>query len=132
MCVTDITATPTDTPTVTPTDTATGTPTDTPTVTPTGTATATATPVPQGGPCMDQGQCATGLFCVDDVCCDEPCAGPDEICNLQGSVGTCTQPVAPAPTTSRTGLLIAVGILAGIAALALWRRRELSHYLWSL
>ena len=90
MCVTDITATPTDTPTVTPTgtatatptdtptvtptDTATGTPTDTPTVTPTGTATATATPVPQGGPCMHQGQCATGLFCVDDVCCDEPCA----------------------------------------------------------
>ena len=58
--------------------------------------------------------------------------GPEQLCNLQGSVGTCTDVAAPAPTTSRTGLLIGLGMLAAIAAVALWRRRELKHYLWSI
>ena len=56
-------------------------------------------------------------------------------CTLQGSAGTCTDVAdiaAPTPTTSRTGLLIGLGILAVIAAVALWRRRELKHYLWSV
>ena len=75
--------------------------------------------------------CQSG-HCVDGVCCNDPCTGLNEICNLLGSVGTCTEIAAPAPTTSRTGLLIALGILAAIAALALWRQRELKHYLWSL
>ena len=127
------TATPTDTPTATPTDTPTDTPTATPTDTPTATPTATPTntPRPDGAPCSDDDQCAS-VICVDDVCCDEPCTAPDQICNLAGSVGTCTNLAAPAPTTSRTGLLIGLGILAAIAALALWRRRELKHYLWSV
>ena len=75
--------------------------------------------------------CVSGN-CVDDVCCDTECNEPDQICNLAGSVGTCTDITAPAPTTSRTGLLIGLGLLAAIAALALWRRRELKHYLWSV
>ena len=68
-------------------------------------------------------------FCVDDVCCDTDCSEPDQLCNLAGSVGTCTDVAAPAPTTSRTALLIGLGVLAAIAALALWRKRELKHYL---
>ena len=68
-------------------------------------------------------------FCVDDVCCDTDCSEPDQLCNLADSVGTCTDVAAPAPTTSRTVLLIGLGVLAAIAALALWRRRELKHYL---
>ena len=85
----------------------TATPTDTPTVTPTD------TPVPAGGLCTQSSQCDTCSFCLNDVCTQ--CAGN-----------------APAPTTSRSGLLIGLGILAAIAAVALWRRRELKHYLWSL
>ena len=124
-------------PSATPTSTATSTPppTSTPTATATITATATATPTntpfPDGAPCTSDGQCASNI-CTDDVCCNEPCAGPDQICNLQGSVGTCTDVAAPAPTTSRTGLLIGLGLLVVIAAVALWRRRELKHYLWSV
>ncbi len=38
---------------------------------------------------------------------------------------------APAPATSRSDLLLGLGILAAIAAVALWRR-ELKHYLWSV
>ena len=127
------TATPTSTATITPTDTPTQTPTDTATATPTDTATATPTntPLQNGAPCTNPMDCQSG-HCVDGVCCNDPCTGLNEICNLQGSAGTCTEIAAPAPTTSRTGLLIALGILAAIAALALWRRRELKHYLWSL
>ena len=123
----------TDTPTATPTDTptATATPTDTPTATPTVTATPTNTPRDNGAPCTDPMDCISGN-CVDDVCCDTVCDEPDQICNLAGSVDTCTDLAAPAPTTSRTGLLIGLGILAAIAAVALWRRRELKHYLWSV
>ena len=101
------------------------TPTNTPTATPTN------TPLPDGAPCADPGDCQSGN-CVEDVCCNELCSGPDQICNLQGSVGTCADVAAPAPTTSRTGLLIGLGMLASIAAIALWRRRELKHYLWSI
>ena len=113
------TATPTGTPTATPTDTPTATPTSTPTDTPTVTPTPTDTPAPDGAPCSSDGQCASDI-CTDGVCCNEPCTGPDQICNLQGSVGTCIDAVAPAPTTSRTSLLIGLGILTAIAALALW------------
>ena len=125
------TQTPTDTPTATPTSTATNTPTVTPTATATATPTATNTPADDGAPCTSDSQCGSGN-CVDDVCCDTECNEPDQICNLAGSVGTCTDIAAPAPATSRSGLLIGIGILAAIAAVALWRRRELKHYLWSV
>ena len=104
-------------PTATPTSTPTSTPTATPTATPTN------TPLPDGAPCSDPDDCLSGN-CVDDVCCDTECTGPNEICNLQGSVGTCTDVAAPAPATSRTGLLAAAAILLAIAAVALVRRRR--------
>ena len=80
---------------------------------------------------MDDDDCESGN-CIDDVCCNEACTAPDEICNLQGSVGICTQVAAPAPSTSRTSLLVGLGVLVAIALVALWRRRDLKHYLWSL
>ena len=58
------------------------------------------------------------------MCCDTQCDGPNEICNLQGSVGTCTDVAAPAPTTSRSGLLIAVVMILLVGAVALVRRRR--------
>jgi MYXO-CTERM domain-containing protein len=65
------------------------------------------------------------MFCVDGVCCNEPCDGPDEICDLPGREGTCVpETAAPAPTLSGTGKLAALGVLLTIAALGLWRRRR--------
>lgn len=81
--------------TETPTNTPTGTPTDTPTATPTN------TPVPQGGSCTDTAQCAPGLTCQHNICTD----------------------AAPAPASSPAGLLIGLGLLAAIAALAIGKRR---------
>ena len=80
--------------------------------------------LPDGESCTKENQCSSN-FCVDAVCCNRLCDGPAETCNLQGSAGTCTTVAAPAPTTSRTGLLIALGILTAIAALALRRRRKM-------
>ena len=120
------TAIVTETPTVTPTATASDTPTTTPTPTSTATSNASMTPAPDGAPCSDQTDCVSG-HCVNDVCCNELCTGADQICNLQGNVGTCTNLAAPAPATSRTGLLISLGLLGAIAVLALRRRRQLKH-----
>jgi hypothetical protein len=61
--------------------------------------------------------------CVDDVCCDTACDGPQESCNQPDNEGVCTAIAAPAPAVSRTGLLALVAILAGIAGFAFWRRR---------
>jgi hypothetical protein len=52
---------PTNTPSQTPTETPTGTPTSTPTITP------TPTPVPNGGGCMTDSQCVSGI-CIDNIC----------------------------------------------------------------
>ena len=122
------TTTPTDTPTATPTNTPTATPTSTPSATPSVTATAspsatasntpTRTPVPQGGSCMNGGQCRTG-FCSDGVCCDQACTGADQHCNAQG---ICVS-VAAAPVVSRAGMLLIVGLLAAIAGVGVLRRR---------
>lgn len=44
--------------------------------------------------CIVDGDCNSGA-CVDGVCCDTPCGGGDpndcQSCDLNGSVGTCTQ-----------------------------------------
>ena len=81
------------------------------------TPTSTATPIPDGGPCVDSMDCQSGN-CVDDVCCNELCDGPNEICNLQGDVGTCTELAAPAPTVTRPALVLAVLILLLVGAVA--------------
>jgi hypothetical protein len=76
----------------------------TPTATATVTATPTNTPVPAGGSCMTTSQCARPLVCIDDVC---------------------TSATAPAPTMSKTGLMIALGLLIGLGAVTILRRRVL-------
>lgn len=127
------TQTPSSTPTETPSSTPTETPTKTPTQTPTSTPTSTNTPIPQGGSCAaNPSNCAAALMCVDEVCCDTACDGPLEQCNLSGRQGTCTSIAAPAPAASRSGLVVATVLLAAIGVLAMARRRDLKHYLWSV
>src|SRR5262249_31095454 len=113
---------------VTQTATVTQSPTVTRTVTVTPTATRTATPtktpIPNGGACMDPATCQSGN-CVDGVCCDRPCQGEFEQCNLPGHVGTCESTVA-VPATSRRGLIVGLLLLTGIAALTIARRRRRS------
>lgn len=50
-------------------------------------------PTTLGGFCSTQPECATGLTCVDNVCCNSACNGGCERCDVSGSVGTCS-PVA--------------------------------------
>lgn len=95
-------------------------PTETPT--PTATVTPTRTGIPDGGSCSDPADCTSGN-CVDDVCCDTPCTGPGEACNLLGRQGTCTKIAAPAPAASQSGLLLIALVLCAIGALSVWRRQ---------
>jgi len=127
------TATPTQTPTTTPTDTPTDTPTETPTSTPTNTPTDTPTntPASDGAPCTDPVDCISGN-CVADVCCNEPCSGSTQRCDLPSSIGTCVDLPAEAPTTSRAALLVGLLLLAAIAAVALRRRRDIRLFFMSL
>lgn len=99
-------------------------PTATPTQTPTVTITPTRTPIANGGRCVDPADCASGN-CVDDVCCDTPCNGPAEACNLVGRQGTCSAIAAPAPAATRGGLVLTALVLFAIGALAVWRRRAI-------
>jgi hypothetical protein len=41
-----------------------------------------------GTGCMDSSECGSG-FCVDGVCCDEPCGETCKACNLNAALGTC-------------------------------------------
>lgn len=91
--------TPTGTPTATSTATATGTATSTPTATATGTATSTR--IPNGGACVNPGDCASGN-CVN---------------------GTCVAAPAAAPAASSAGLLAMLGALIGAAFIAFRLRR---------
>ncbi len=122
------TATATSTATSTATATATATATSTSTSTATATATRTNTPIGQGGSCGVNAPCPPGLFCVDGVCCNQPCTGPEESCIVPGRVGECvsTSP-APAPAISETGRWLATALLIAVAAVALLRRRSASR-----
>ncbi|MCG8419087.1 MAG: hypothetical protein MJE77_14220 [Proteobacteria bacterium] len=51
-----------------------------------------------GGTCSTGADCLSG-HCADGVCCDTPCDGACEACNVSGAVGTCT--VKPAGTVCR-------------------------------
>jgi hypothetical protein len=52
-----------------------------------------------GKSCAGEDDCASG-WCIDDFCCDAPCSGQCEACDVPGSVGTCT-PVLGAPHPPR-------------------------------
>jgi hypothetical protein len=71
-----------------------------------------------------ESECGPGLPCVDAVCCDRPCDGPLEACDLPGSVGTCTSLAAPAPTASRTAVGVGIALLLLIAGRMLLRQRR--------
>lgn len=119
---------PTTTPTVAATATSTpqststlGPPTATPTMGVPDTPTPTATLVPQGGDCDDDADCST-TFCVDGVCCDTQCSGPDQVCDRPPDVGVCVTPPQVAPAVSPAGLLVALAVLIAMGGAALWRR----------
>ena len=77
-----------------------------------------------GTPCSLATECDP-MFCVDGVCCDSPCDGPNESCNQQGNEGTCLAiPPAPAPVLSGTGLLIGALLLAIVGMYGLIRNRR--------
>ena len=79
----------------------------------------TACHLPVGDPCGVSDQC-TSTFCVDGVCCDTPCTGPIQSCNVPGHVGQCISR-APAPAASWQGLLATAVLLAAIGGLSLRR-----------
>jgi hypothetical protein len=59
------------------------------------------------------------------VCCATDCSGWRQRCDQPGGVGTCVQlPSAPAPVLSWHGVLTAVLLLLGVAALRLRPRRR--------
>jgi hypothetical protein len=115
------TATATATPSSTPTATATATFSSTPTATATATATPTV-PLADGADCVGSSQCSS-MLCVDGVCCESTCDGPDESCNVPGLEGNCLS-LATAPAASNRGLLLALTLLLAVALVALVRRRR--------
>lgn len=80
-------------------------------------------PLPNGGSCTSDSQCASGN-CADAVCCDQPCDQPGEMCSIPGRDGTClTTEAASAPTVSATTLAMGIALLAAIGGIAITRRR---------
>jgi len=69
----------------------------------------TTTTLPTGQSCTTSEDCATG-YCVDNVCCNTPCSGLCEACNLTGSEGTCTYiPYGEDPDNECAGCLTCNG-----------------------
>jgi hypothetical protein len=85
-----------------------------------------AQPYGAGQACTNTGECQTGLFCADGVCCNTACNGPRESCNVSGSEGICTM-VQAAPTLSpwAQGLTFALLVVAGWTLLS--RNRAKRH-----
>lgn len=65
-----------------------------------------------GGACTSTIECATGT-CVDGVCCNTPCTGQCEACNLATSPGVCSPatgaPVGTRPACSSGGANVCAG-----------------------
>lgn len=54
----------------------------------------------QAAACDSTNQCGVSLTCVDGVCCNAPCEGQCQACDVAPNVGTCT-PVTGAPHGSK-------------------------------
>jgi len=65
------------------------------------------------GPGCSESSCAAGATCVDGVCCDTPCDGQCEACNVPGSVGTCVA-VSGAPKGDRAACAAAGATCGGV------------------
>jgi hypothetical protein len=69
-----------------------------------------------GVACASGAECATGN-CVDGVCCDSPCTGQCEACDLPGSGGTCSPvlglPRGARPACVESGNLCTIGECTG-------------------
>jgi hypothetical protein len=48
-----------------------------------------AAPLPRGRRCTSGAQCGSG-FCAQGFCCDSPCTGVCQACDVAGQAGTCT------------------------------------------
>ena len=57
-----------------------------------------------GDPCSTGGGCLSGK-CVDKVCCATDCNGTCQVCNIQGSLGTCTNAPAEQPDPACNALV---------------------------
>ncbi|MBI1818664.1 MAG: hypothetical protein HYR72_27080 [Deltaproteobacteria bacterium] len=88
----------------------------------------------QGGPvvglgaigqeCGSGADCIPGLFCTDGVCCNQPCDGPNEACNLPQRRGRCTT-IASVPTLSPSAqVFLVVAFLVLVTWFALRRAHE--------
>lgn len=79
-----------------------------------------------GSPCTMSQECTSG-FCVDGVCCNSACDGPDQQCNAPGIEGQCAarSAPAPAPSTSPLGLVLGIGLLIVVARFAMRGTRML-------
>ena len=62
------------------------------------------------------------MDCVDGVCCNSPCNGPDERCDTPGRDGECViYRTAPAPALSWPAWALAIAALIAVAEVAMRR-----------
>ncbi len=61
-------------------------------------------------------------LCVDGVCCDRPCQGPCEACNLPGNVGVCTPHAAGTDPEAECGVCTCNGASACGVGAHVWSR----------
>src|SRR4051794_32080426 len=59
------------------------------TTSPTAQVDALAESLPKGSKCSADGACTSGA-CAQTYCCDRPCTGACESCDVPGKEGTCT------------------------------------------
>ncbi|MBI4702640.1 MAG: hypothetical protein HY744_16080, partial [Deltaproteobacteria bacterium] len=85
--------------------------------------------------CQDSPDCAGGTFCADGVCCDKPCSGPCQACNLQGSEGTCKAHAPGTDPEQGCGSGVCDGAGTCAAGGHLWSKRfgdESYQYGWAV
>ena len=66
-----------------------------------------------GDACTTTAQCASGLSCVDGVCCTSACTGGCQACNVAGSRGTCTPIPAGTDPAGECGAISCSGYYSG-------------------